>query len=81
MRVLNLSLVVVVMAFVHFAAAKPRFAGGNMEKNGNSKAMLNGNDTQLDMEVPLNENNWVNGDESAVPIANEQQGEAIKFEA
>ncbi|EQB58656.1 hypothetical protein CGLO_01071 [Colletotrichum gloeosporioides Cg-14] len=83
MRVLSLSLVVVAMAFVHSAAAKPKFSGGNMEENGNSykKAMLDGNDTQLDMEVPLDENNWVNGDESAVPIANEQQGEAVKFEA
>lgn len=83
MRVLKLSLVVVAMAFIHSAAAKPKLSGGNMEENGKSyqKAMLDGNDTQLDMEVPLDENNWVNGDESAVPIANEQQGEAVKFEA
>ncbi|KAJ0336296.1 hypothetical protein COL922a_008129 [Colletotrichum nupharicola] len=39
------------------------------------------NDTQLGMEGPLDDNLWVNGDESAVPIANEQQGQAVKFEA
>ncbi|KAI8259154.1 Subtilisin-like protease 6 [Colletotrichum sp. SAR11_239] len=75
MRVLKLTLMVVAMALVHSAAGK------HNNNSGNKKGMKDLNDTQLDMEVPLDENNWVNGDESAVPIANEQQGEAVKFEA
>ncbi|KAI8297198.1 Subtilisin-like protease 6 [Colletotrichum sp. SAR11_240] len=75
MRVLKLALMVVAMALVHSAAAK------HNNHSGNKKGMQDLNDTQLEMEGPLDDNLWANGDESAVPIANEQQGEAVKFEA
>ncbi|KAJ3951096.1 hypothetical protein N0V92_012507 [Colletotrichum tropicale] len=74
MRVLKLTLMVVAMALVHSAA-------GKHNNRGDIKGMQDLNDTQLDMEGPLDDNLWANGDESAVPIANEQQGEAVKFEA
>ncbi|KAI8240249.1 Subtilisin-like protease 6 [Colletotrichum sp. SAR 10_96] len=75
MRVLKLTLMVVAMALVHSAAA------GKHNNSQGPKGMQDFNDTQLDMEGHLDDNLWVNGDESAVPIANEQQGQAVKFEA